>query len=316
MRSSSHSPPVSVRALHRDELDEADRILRLAFGTFLGLSDPMAFMGDGDYVRARFAADPGLAFAAELDGELVGTNFLTCWGRVGFLGPLSVAPSRWSRGVATALLEQGLPVLSRRGVEHQGLFTFAESPRHVGLYQRFGFLPGYLTAILARPVPEAGADVTTLSGFADRAGALAATRAITGSLCPGLDLTGEISAVAAQGLGDTVLVAEDGKVVAFAVCHVGPGSEAGTGTCHLKFGAARSGPGADRRFARLVAACEVFAGNRGATRITAGVGTGRRGAYAHLLGRGYRLVRTGVAMHRPDAAPYHDENAFAIDDWR
>ena len=56
---------VSVRPLCGDELGEADRIFRLAFGTFLGLPDPLAFMGDAGFVRTRWRADPPAAFAAE-----------------------------------------------------------------------------------------------------------------------------------------------------------------------------------------------------------------------------------------------------------
>jgi len=50
-------PNVTVRPLQEAELDEADRIMRVAFGTFVGLADPGAFMGDADYVRTRWAAD-------------------------------------------------------------------------------------------------------------------------------------------------------------------------------------------------------------------------------------------------------------------
>ncbi|HUR73149.1 MAG TPA: hypothetical protein VMZ00_02665, partial [Sporichthya sp.] len=82
-------PEVVVRRLEEGELAEADRIMRVAFGTFLGLPDPMAFMGDADYVRTRWEADPTVALAAELDGRLVGTNFVTRWGSVGFFGPLT-----------------------------------------------------------------------------------------------------------------------------------------------------------------------------------------------------------------------------------
>ncbi len=42
--------------------------MRLAFGTFLGLPDPMAFMGNGDYARSRWRTDP----AAETDSQVVG----------------------------------------------------------------------------------------------------------------------------------------------------------------------------------------------------------------------------------------------------
>jgi hypothetical protein len=34
-----------IHPLSEADLDEADRICRLSFGTFLGLSDPMSFFG-------------------------------------------------------------------------------------------------------------------------------------------------------------------------------------------------------------------------------------------------------------------------------
>src|SRR5437762_14124218 len=81
---------VSIRPLQVSDLEEADRIFRLAFGTFLGMPDPTAFMGDADLVRPRWRADPSAAVAAEAGGRLLGTNFAANWGSVGFFGPLSV----------------------------------------------------------------------------------------------------------------------------------------------------------------------------------------------------------------------------------
>jgi hypothetical protein len=37
---------VSVRPFQEGELATADHVMRLAFGTFLGLPDPASFMGD------------------------------------------------------------------------------------------------------------------------------------------------------------------------------------------------------------------------------------------------------------------------------
>src|SRR5579883_1221177 len=71
---------ITVRPLRESELDAADRIMRLAFGTFLGLPEPATFMGDAGFVHSRWRADPEAAFAAELNGELVGTNFVSHWG--------------------------------------------------------------------------------------------------------------------------------------------------------------------------------------------------------------------------------------------
>ena len=83
---------IRIRPLEERDLAEADRILRLAFGTFLGLPDPLKMFGDSDFVYTRFRAAPDSALAAEADGQLVGSNFVTHWGSFGFFGPLSVVP--------------------------------------------------------------------------------------------------------------------------------------------------------------------------------------------------------------------------------
>src|SRR4051794_18132690 len=147
--------PATVRPLEEADLAEADRIMRLAFGTFLGLPDPMSFMGDADYVRTRWAAAPDCALAAEVDGRLVGSNFVTRWGSVGFFGPLTVDPAVWDKGVARALLAETVPFFDRWGVAHAGLFTFPQSPKHLALYQSYGFRPRFLTPVLAKPVDGA-----------------------------------------------------------------------------------------------------------------------------------------------------------------
>ena len=55
----------------------------------------------------------------------------------------------------------------------------------------------------------------------------------------GLDVRAEVAAVARQQLGDTLLLqTEGGALRAFAVCHQGLGSEAGSRDCSVKFGAA------------------------------------------------------------------------------
>ena len=310
------STEIEVHPLREDELLEADRVLRLAFGTFIGLPNPMEFMGDGDYVRTRWAADPASALAAEVDGALVGTNFVTRWGSVGFFGPLSVLPSMWDRGVARALLRATMAVFDDWGVAHRGLFTFGDSAKHIALYQSYGFLPRFLTSILAGPVSGEARGWTTFSSLGDPGQGLLEAADLTGSIFEGLDVRREIKATLDQGLGDTVLIDEDDALAAFAVCHVGPGTEAGTGICFVKFGAARPGRLASSRFGRLLDACESFAATRGASTIKLGVSTGRRGAYRQLLARGYRAERVGVTMHHPDVDAYHYPDAYVIDDWR
>lgn len=310
---------VVVRPMLEDDLDEADRIFRLAFGTFLGLPDPTRFAGDSDHVRTRWRSDPSAAFVAERDGAVVGSNLAVRWGRVAFFGPLSVRPDLWDRGIARRLLEPVLACFERWDVQHAGLFTFAQSAKHVALYGKYGFHARFLTAVMAKPIGPAGTagwmPYSSVPAVA-RPACLADCRALTESLYEGLDLGQEIASVDTHRLGDTVLVAEGGRLVGLAVCHVGAGTEAGSGTCFVKFGAVRPGDEAGRDFERLLDACDAFAATRGATSVVAGVNLARTEAYRCMLDRGFRTAIQGVAMHRPNEPGYSRPDVFAIDDWR
>jgi GNAT superfamily N-acetyltransferase len=90
--------------MRESDLPPASRILRLAFGTFIGAPDPENFRADRDYVTTRFRANPDAALAAEAEGTVAGSNFATRWGSFAFFGPLTVHPERWNQGVAQALL--------------------------------------------------------------------------------------------------------------------------------------------------------------------------------------------------------------------
>src|SRR5215831_14652419 len=170
---------ITVRPLQETDLDAADHIMRLAFGTFIGVPDPAKFMGDADYVHTRWRANPAAAFAAEIGGQLVGSNFATNWGSVGFFGPLTIHPQFWDRGVGKSLMEPIIDLFTKWGTKHAGLFTFPQSQKHVGLYQRFGFWPRFLTALMAKLVEnkKVASHWTTFSEVTtDRDGLLHACR--------------------------------------------------------------------------------------------------------------------------------------------
>jgi GNAT superfamily N-acetyltransferase len=311
---------VAIRPVLEKDLPAADRVIRLAFGTFLGLPDPLAFMGDADYARTRWIADPSAVIGAELAGELVGTNFCTRWGSVGFFGPLTIRPDLWNRGIAQLLLAPTMDMFDRWEVRHAGLFTFAESAKHVSLYQKFGFWPRFLTALMELPI-GARHDTVQWSRFSElsqeeKPSCLRACCELTSSIYDGLDVEREIRAVEEQHLGDTLLTWTGSRLAGFAVCHAGPGTEAGSGKCYAKFAAVRSGPHAAAEFRRLLEACRDFAAARGATKLDAGVNLARLNAYREMLAAGFRSTRQGVAMERNAGPGYNRPEVFLIDDWR
>jgi predicted N-acetyltransferase YhbS len=310
-----------IRALAERDLPEATRLIRVAFGTFLGVPDPENFWPDLDYVRGRFGAEHITAFAAEQDGALIGSNFATRWGSVGFFGPLSIRPDLWDGGIGQRLVGAVCQALEEWGVSHAGLFTFAESPKHVWTYGKFGFHPRFLTAIMAAPARAVGTANPAARHSAlpegQRRDAEAAARELCEQLYPGLDLGGEIRTVCARGIGDTVLLWEgDSRLAGFAVCHLGPGTEAGEGNCFVKFGAVRPGRGGGERLSALLGACGALAATSGMGTVVAGVNTGREEAYRAMLGLGFKTQIQGVTMHRPNAPGYSRPGLYVLDDWR
>ncbi len=350
---------IVIHQLREYDLAEADRIFRLAFGTFFGLSDPMSFAGDADYVRTRYYADPTSAYGAKVvnnngvgtgngndNGRLVGSNFTANWGSVGFFGPLTVHPDYWDKGVARSLMEPTMQLFSKWNTKHSGLFTFAQSPKHISLYQKYGFWPHFLTAVMSKAVSPNSVDSVTnerlqWSKYSDVSKMQNGSdeylvndcRRLTNSIYDGLDLRIEIMSVIKQKLGDIVLIwdpdstnnitSNNGRDIAgFAICHCGKGTEAGSDTCYIKFAAVRP-PASDNdvllvanNFDRLIDACTTFASQQGLSRLLAGANTSRRQAYGKMLSKGFRIDMLGVVMQNGVDVGYNRPDVYVLDDWR
>jgi predicted N-acetyltransferase YhbS len=310
---------VEVRPMRAEDVEVADRIMRVAFGTFLGMPEPASFMGDAAYIWHRFVAAPGGAVVAEAGGEVIGSNLGTCWGSFGFFGPLTVRPDFWDAGVGRRLVAPVMEWLEKEGAKHFGIFTFAASPKHVALYQRFSFWPRFLTALMSKPVVGGGgAEPMRFSDLDEdeKHEALEASRGLTEEILAGLDLRGEITHVLQHELGETLFVWSESGLESFAICHCGPRTEGGSQTCYVKFAATRGENGAEERFARLLECIETHAASRAMERIVAGMSTARHEAYQCLLARGFRTDVQGVTMQRPNAAAHHRPGVFVIEDLR
>ena len=144
---------INIRLLQEQELSEADSIFRLAFGTFMGLPDPIKFYGDRYYMQ-RWYTEQKAVFAAEIDGQLVGSNFISKWGSFCFFGPLSVHPNFWNQGVGKKLMSATMEYLRNCQTQQICFFTFSQSPKHLHFYQQFGFMPHFLTSICAKSVSQ------------------------------------------------------------------------------------------------------------------------------------------------------------------
>ncbi|GAB4457622.1 MAG: hypothetical protein OHK0037_00380 [Elainellaceae cyanobacterium] len=317
---------ITIRAMQEADLAIANHIFRLAFGTFIGLPDPQDFARTMNYMN-RWYLNPSAAFVAEENGQIIGSNIAANWGSFGGFGPLSVHPDYWNQKVGQHLVSAAMDYFDQHQISLLGIFTFSNSPKHLALYERFGFHPRCLTAVMTKPVqPQDFPPFLKYSELtaANQADSLKRCTELTETLFSGLDWSREIQTVAARQWGETVLLegaslgfsGNGPSLEGFAICHCGEGTEAGKDACYVKFGAVRSGDRAAQSLVALLQACEALAAQRGLSILICGVNTERQAAYQLLRSLGFRIDILGVALLSPNQPVMNHPGAFVLDDWR
>ncbi len=151
-----------------------------------------------------------------------------------------------------------IPVLERLSkleIQYTGLFTFAQSPKHIYLYQKYDFWPRFLTSMMTKIITDKKNNEKRLElsqkhesqhevRFSEiqkdvKSLILQDCKYLTNGIFPGLDLQKEMLAVDGQKLGDTILLYDPtgSKLIGIAICHYGKGTEAGSNVCYIKFAA-------------------------------------------------------------------------------
>jgi GNAT superfamily N-acetyltransferase len=326
-----YTADLEVKVLDEREIAQIDRIFREAFSLQVGHPEPPTF-APGRSCMARLLVEPRGAFGAYISGELVAVAFATVWGSVGVFGPVAVQPGRWNTGVGRKLLQQSVCFFKESSVTDMVLCTFPDSVKHVSFYQKFGFFPDHLIAMVSKLVPDGSVspgdldlDLYSVHSSSRRQEVLSECREITESIYAGLDLSKEIEVAEKLSIGETVLLRKNSKLEAFAICHYGPGSETETDVLYIKFAAAASAPDdlhidsteeKDEIFRALLAKCSILAQRKNLNMIFFGVNTARQEAYKVVLEEGFKIDSLSIAMQSPNRPIYNRPGVYVIDDWR
>jgi len=324
---------IKVRRVRKGDLARVREVVESAFADFferqLG-TRPRQVFGGAQYVHHRWLMEPwGCFVAEENDAKIVGAGIAVCWGSVGIFGPVAVLTPYQNQKIAQSLIRAAQGFFDENHVTLQGVVTYPYSPKHLVLYQKFGFKPKALVALTGKslerrepppaPKPARGApQVVRFSAQEERQKKqiLGRLRTLTGRLYRGLDLTKEVEIVDGLALGDTLLLQRDRAVLGFAVCHTPGVSEAPQGALYVKFAAIDPARRRPEHFAQLLAACEEFGVNAGCQRIIAPVYTAYWRAYQALLAAGYQMDMLMIRMKRGKHEDYEREEDFVLDDWR
>lgn len=310
----AHEPAVTIRLMRSRDLAEAARILRVAFEA-TGMSLPEGFGPASDDLRVLgewFKREPGGVFTAESGGRVVGSVVAYHWGTLGLVGPLSVEPSWWNRGVGTRLVEQCQDTFQHWGCTLEKLYTYPESARHRDFFEKCGFHTRFLCDLLSRavdaalaPPPRACLLSSLLAG--QRALVVAEIRQLTEQIYPGLVLDDEIRG-RIPAHADVLLLREDHRLDAFAACDIVDASS--VRTCHVKFAAVRQGMATGSYLRDLLRMVERFAAAHGCRRLTVGINAERWNTRPEVLMDGWETQVQTLCMMRCDI-----ENASLIDNY-
>ncbi len=315
---------VVIRHMTEEDIREADRIIRLAFGTFRGFEDPENYRSDSRYAYPRYNADPSASFVAELNGKIIGSNFGLHWGSVGIFGPLIIHPDYWDKGIGSKLMESVVRCFEKWDVTHSGAMTFANSTKHINLYRKFGYQPRFLIPVMSKKIEPKSIPSDSKYTWTRYSESkvnqdkyLDECSKVTNTVYPGLDLQLEIKVVDKMGLGDTVILIDENKEIAgFAVCHCGINTEAGDDKCYVKFGAVKTNSDLQSNFMNLLNACQEFTISKGLSTLVAGTSMGRYNTYQSMLDQNFSIDFLGVSLHQPNNDAYNVADSYVIDDWR
>jgi len=323
---------IKIRRVRKGDLSKIREVIEVAFAEFfeqtLG-ARPRQVFGGAQYVHHRWLMEPWGCFVAEdEDGKIIGANITVVWGTVGLFGPFAVAPSYQNQQIGQQLLKTTLDFFKENHVTLEGLAASPASAKHLVFYQKFGFKPKLLVAIMGKPLdrrevvqgvkPRSGPRVRRFSTLSEREkkGMLLRMRRITNQIYRGMDLTKEIEIVDGLALGDTLLLERERQLLAFAICHTPGMSEAPQGAVYVKFLAVEPARRRPEYFHELVAAAEELGISHGVQRVICPVYTGYWCAFQALLDLGFGIDFTIVRMKRGKNEDYEDPEDYVLDDWR
>ncbi|MBI4587366.1 MAG: GNAT family N-acetyltransferase [Candidatus Rokubacteria bacterium] len=331
--SQGRAPLIKIRRVRKGDLSKVRDVVEQAFGDFyerqLG-TRPRQVFGGAQYVHHRWLMEPWGCFVAEEgEGKIVGAAVSVIWGSVGVVGPVAVLSPYQNQDIGQQLIKATQSFFDENKVTLQGLATYPSSPKHLVLFQKFGYKPKGLIAITSKPLDrreiiqatQPGKPVVSLRRFSTleeskKKTTMQKLRRITNSIYRGMDPGKEVEIVDGLALGDTLLLERGPELIGFAIYHVPGVSEAPQGALYVKLLAVDFRHRKPDHFHQLMAALEELGHGAGLQRVIAPVYTYYWAAYQALMERGYSIDFIMVRMKRGKLEEYERPTDLVLDDWR
>jgi N-acetylglutamate synthase-like GNAT family acetyltransferase len=271
----------------------------------------------------------GCFVAEEGDGKIVGAAVAVMWGTIGLVGPVAVLPNYQNQDIGQQLLTACQGFFDENKAVLQGVATYPGSPKHLLFYQKFGYRPRGLVALMARTlerretpaVARPAKPAVTVRRYstleeAKKKAAILKLRKITNAVYRGMDVGKEVEIVDGLALGDTLLLERGADLAGFAIYHQPGVSEAPAGSGYVKFLAIDPKQRKTEHLEQLVGSIEDLAQEQGLSRVILPVYLRYWQAYSTLVKCGYQVDLTMVRMQKGKQEDYEDPSDLVLDDWR
>ncbi|GBF88024.1 hypothetical protein Rsub_00736 [Raphidocelis subcapitata] len=150
---------VRLRDMREEDLPQVSAVIAEAFHAAAGVppGGRGAFTGVDKGWRLFHAA--AALVAVDARGAVVGCVFAMQLGpRFAYFGPLAVRPCSSGHGIGRMLASEAAARLRRGGAEHIEIVTYADSPKHIHLYESCAALQVGFPIHVLRRAADAGAD--------------------------------------------------------------------------------------------------------------------------------------------------------------
>src|SRR4029450_12523790 len=158
--SQGRSPLIKIRRVRKGDLSKVRDVIEQAFGDFFERqvgTRPRQVFGGAQYVHHRWLMEPWGCFVAEEgDGKIVGAAVAGMWGTLGLVGPIAVLTNYQNQDIGQQLLAACQEFFDENKAALQGLVTYPNSPKHIMLYQKFGYRPKGLVMLAGKPLDRRG----------------------------------------------------------------------------------------------------------------------------------------------------------------
>jgi len=240
------------------------------------------------------AGSGAMAWRGERE-EIVAFNIAHRSGIEGWMGPLAVRPEWQGGGLGKEVVRAGIGWLSEHATRVIGLETMPRTMDNIGFYSGLGFLPSRLTVTLTLDAAGGDGHLLLFGRLAsrDKDDLLGECLTLTQGMVAGYDYSREISLTDALSLGDTLLIRDAGRLVAFALCHTAPLVEGRTREELRVLKMVVSDPS---RFETCCRALMDYARRSGTRRVAFRVQGEYLDAYARLVAMGARVRWTDLRM--------------------